>query len=124
MDKKHIIEQLCHGAVSYKDIKEREVKPVVMSWLSHAQRELLDRLWTKRAPDLPINSKQEAVILASMGLDWRHVDESTAQLKDVTADEATAAFTEIWPKDPAVLVVGDPALAAGLGVEAEPTPDL
>jgi ATP-dependent helicase HrpB len=42
-DKKAIIEQLCHGAVSYKDIKEREVKPVVMSWLSHAQRELLDK---------------------------------------------------------------------------------
>jgi ATP-dependent helicase HrpB len=46
-DKKSIIEQLCHGAVSYKDIKEREVKPVVMSWLSHAQRELLD----KHAPE-------------------------------------------------------------------------
>jgi ATP-dependent helicase HrpB len=46
-DKKYIIEQLCHGAVSYKDIKEREVKPVVMSWLSHAQRELLD----KHAPE-------------------------------------------------------------------------
>lgn len=46
-DKRSIIEQLCHGAVSYKDIKEREVKPVVMSWLSHAQRELLD----KHAPE-------------------------------------------------------------------------
>jgi ATP-dependent helicase HrpB len=46
-DKKSIIEQLCHGAVSYKDIKEREVKPVVMSWLSHVQRELLD----KHAPE-------------------------------------------------------------------------
>ena len=45
--RKHIIEQLCHGAVSYKDIKEREVKPVVMSWLSQAQRELLD----KHAPE-------------------------------------------------------------------------
>ncbi len=42
-DRKYIIEQLCHGAVSYKDIKEREVKPVVMTWLSHAQRELLDQ---------------------------------------------------------------------------------
>ncbi len=42
-DKKHLIEQLCHGAASYKDIKEREVKPLVMSWLSPAQRELLDR---------------------------------------------------------------------------------
>jgi len=41
-DKKSIIEQLCHGAMSYKDIKEREVKPIVMSWLSAAQRELLD----------------------------------------------------------------------------------
>ncbi len=46
-DRKAIIEQLCHGAVSYKDIKERDVKPVVMSWLSHAQRELLD----KHAPE-------------------------------------------------------------------------
>jgi ATP-dependent helicase HrpB len=46
-DKKAIIEQLCHGAVSYKDIKECEVKPVVMSWLSHAQRDLLD----KHAPE-------------------------------------------------------------------------
>ena len=46
-DKKHVIEQLCHGAVSYKEIKEREVKPVVMSWLSPSQRELLD----KHAPE-------------------------------------------------------------------------
>ena len=46
-DKHHIVEQLCHGAASYKDIKEREVKPVVMSWLSSAQRELLD----KHAPE-------------------------------------------------------------------------
>jgi ATP-dependent helicase HrpB len=46
-DKKAIIEQLCHGATSYKDIKEREVKPVVMSWLSSAQRELMD----KHAPE-------------------------------------------------------------------------
>ena len=42
-DKQHLIEQLCHGAVSYKDLKEREVKPLVMSWLSPVQRELLDR---------------------------------------------------------------------------------
>ena len=46
-DKQHLIAELCHGAVSYKDIKEREVKPVVMSWLSPAQRELLD----KHAPE-------------------------------------------------------------------------
>jgi ATP-dependent helicase HrpB len=47
-DKKHIIEQLCHGAVSYKDIKEREVKPLVMSWLSSAQREILDKYAPER----------------------------------------------------------------------------
>ena len=47
-DKKAIIEQLCHGAVSYKDIKEREVKPIVMSWLSQAQRELLDKYAPER----------------------------------------------------------------------------
>lgn len=46
-DKQHVIEQLCHGAVGYKDIKEREVLPIVVSWLSHAQRELLD----KHAPE-------------------------------------------------------------------------
>jgi ATP-dependent helicase HrpB len=42
-DKVHVIGQLCLGAVSYKDIKEREVKPVVMSWLSSVQKDLLDR---------------------------------------------------------------------------------
>jgi ATP-dependent helicase HrpB len=46
-DKQHVIGQLCDGAMSYKDIKEREVKPVVMSWLSQSQRELLD----KHAPE-------------------------------------------------------------------------
>ena len=46
-DKQDIIAELCHGAVSYKDVKEREVKPVVMGWLSAAQKELLD----KHAPE-------------------------------------------------------------------------
>jgi ATP-dependent helicase HrpB len=46
-DRRHLIEQVCHGAIGYKDIKDREVKSVVQSWLSHAQRELLD----KHAPE-------------------------------------------------------------------------
>ena len=46
-DRKHLIEQLCHGAFGYKDIKDRDVKPVVKSWLSHAQQQLLD----KHAPE-------------------------------------------------------------------------
>jgi ATP-dependent helicase HrpB len=46
-DRRHLIEQVCHGAFGYKDIKDRDVRPVVQSWLSHAQRELLD----KHAPE-------------------------------------------------------------------------
>jgi ATP-dependent helicase HrpB len=46
-DRRHLIEQICHGAIGYKDIKDKEVKPVVQSWLSQAQRELLD----KHAPE-------------------------------------------------------------------------
>ena len=47
-DRRHIIEQLCLGAVSYKDLKDREVKPVVKSWLSPAQRDLLDKYAPER----------------------------------------------------------------------------
>jgi len=46
-DRRHIIEQLVHGAAAYKDFKDREVKPVVKSWLSYVQHELLD----KHAPE-------------------------------------------------------------------------
>jgi ATP-dependent helicase HrpB len=46
-NRQHLIQQLCHGAVSFKDLKEREVKPLVTSWLSAAQTELLD----KQAPE-------------------------------------------------------------------------
>jgi ATP-dependent helicase HrpB len=42
-DKRSIVEQVCLGAIGYKDIKDRPVKPVVQGWLSHAQRELLDK---------------------------------------------------------------------------------
>jgi ATP-dependent helicase HrpB len=42
-----LIRQICHGAVGYKDIKDKPVKPIVKSWLSSAQQELLD----KHAPE-------------------------------------------------------------------------
>jgi ATP-dependent helicase HrpB len=42
-DRRHLIEQICHGAVSYKEIKDRPVTPVIRSWLSVPQQELLDR---------------------------------------------------------------------------------
>jgi ATP-dependent helicase HrpB len=46
-DRHHLIEQICQGGISYKDIKDREVKPVVQSWLSREQHEILD----KQAPE-------------------------------------------------------------------------
>ncbi len=79
-DRQHIIGQLCHGAVSYKDIKEREVKPVVMSWLSEAQRGLLD----KHAPErltLP-NGRTPKVAYEATGLPY--ISLRIQELYDVT----------------------------------------
>jgi ATP-dependent helicase HrpB len=79
-DRKDIIGQLCHGAVSYKDIKEREVKPVVMSWLSEAQRGLLD----KHAPErlsLP-NGRTPKVAYEATGPP--HISLRIQELYDVT----------------------------------------
>jgi ATP-dependent helicase HrpB len=41
-DRVVLIEQICHGATSYREIKERAVWRVVKSWLSAAQQKLLD----------------------------------------------------------------------------------
>lgn len=46
-DRRHLVQQLCHGAFGYKDLKDKPVQPVVRSWLSAAQQELLD----KHAPE-------------------------------------------------------------------------
>ena len=46
-DRRHLIEQICHGATAYKDIKDKPVRPVIKSWLSSAQEELLE----KHAPE-------------------------------------------------------------------------
>ncbi len=79
-DRRHIIGQLCHGAVSYKDIKEREVKPVVMSWLSEAQRGLLD----KHAPGrlTLANGRTPKVAYEASGLP--HISLRIQELYDVT----------------------------------------
>jgi ATP-dependent helicase HrpB len=55
-DRAVLIEQICHGSFSYKDIKEKEIKPVVKSWLSHAQQELLEKHAPERIP-LPNGKK-------------------------------------------------------------------
>jgi ATP-dependent helicase HrpB len=46
-DKRHLIEQICHGAFGYKEIKDKPVKGILKGWLSAAQQELLE----KHAPE-------------------------------------------------------------------------
>ena len=46
-DRRHLIEQICHGAFGYKDIKDKPVKGILKAWLSPAQQDLLD----KHAPE-------------------------------------------------------------------------
>ena len=47
-DRRTLLEQLCLGATSYREIKDRAVWPVVKSWLSSAQLDLLDRMAPER----------------------------------------------------------------------------
>lgn len=47
-ERRALLEQICLGATSYKEIKDRPVAGVVQGWLSPAQRELLDRLAPER----------------------------------------------------------------------------
>ena len=79
-DRKHLIEQLCHGAVSYKDIKEREVRPLVMSWLSEAQRQLLD----KHAPERLTLANGRTPKVAYEATGSPHISLRIQELYDVT----------------------------------------
>jgi ATP-dependent helicase HrpB len=46
-DRRHLVEQVCHGSFSGKDLKDKPVKAVVKSWLSGSQQQLLE----KHAPE-------------------------------------------------------------------------
>jgi ATP-dependent helicase HrpB len=48
----HLVQQICHGAISYKEIKDRAVWPIVKSWLSPLQQQALDQFAPARY-DLP-----------------------------------------------------------------------
>jgi len=37
-----VLEEVCQGAKSYKEIKNREIMPVLSKWLSGGQKEVLD----------------------------------------------------------------------------------
>ena len=49
-DRRYLIEQICHGAASYKEIKDRPVAPTVKSWLNETQRDLVEKHAPERAP--------------------------------------------------------------------------
>ena len=51
-----LVEQICDGAMTYKEIKERAVWPVVKSWLSTAQQGMLDQFAPERI-ELPNGKK-------------------------------------------------------------------
>jgi ATP-dependent helicase HrpB len=55
-DRRMLIEQICNGAATYKEIKERPVAPVVKSWLPRQQQELLDKFAPERI-ELPNGKK-------------------------------------------------------------------
>ncbi|MEM1157628.1 MAG: ATP-dependent helicase HrpB [Verrucomicrobiota bacterium] len=46
--KQSLVEQICFGAFSYKEIKDRQVMPVVKSWLSEPQQILLEQMVPER----------------------------------------------------------------------------
>ncbi len=47
-DRRIIIEQVCHGATAYRQLKDKDVFPALHQWLSHAHRDLLDRYAPER----------------------------------------------------------------------------
>ena len=46
-DRRDLLEQLCHGCFSAKEIRDLEVKPLLKSWVSPAQQALVE----KHAPE-------------------------------------------------------------------------
>src|SRR5579862_1147124 len=59
-----LLQQICHGAFSYKEIKEREVWATVKSWLSTGQQGWVDRFAPERI-SLPNGRKARAAYAAS-----------------------------------------------------------
>ena len=62
-DRRMLVEQICHGAISYKDIKERSVWPTVKSWLSAPQIAFVEQVAPERV-GVP-NGKKFKVVYAA-----------------------------------------------------------
>lgn len=61
-DRAWLIGQICAGATSYKEIKERDVWPVLRSWLSNTQQATLETFVPER---LPMANGRKAKIIYS-----------------------------------------------------------
>jgi ATP-dependent helicase HrpB len=80
-DRRHLIEQICHGAIGYKDIKDKPVKPVIKSWLSAAQEDLLE----KHAPErLTLTNSRTPKVVYETGAP-PHIAVRIQELYDVNA---------------------------------------
>jgi len=64
-DRLALIQQVCHGATSYKEIKDKPVWAVVKSWLSKEQQTWLDEHAPERI-DLP-NGRRAKIVYAESG---------------------------------------------------------
>ena len=64
-DRAALVEQICYGAANYKEIKERAVWPVVKSWLSQQQQEMLEKFAPERL-EMP-NGRRFKITYAESG---------------------------------------------------------
>jgi ATP-dependent helicase HrpB len=63
-ERRHLVEQVCHGSFNGKDLKEKPAKAVVKSWLRGAQQGLLD----KHAPErLSLSNGRTAKVIYGVG---------------------------------------------------------
>jgi ATP-dependent helicase HrpB len=63
-DRRHLIEQVCHGSFSGKELKDKPAKAIVKSWLSGAQQEHLE----KHAPEnLTLSNGRTTKVLYEAG---------------------------------------------------------
>ena len=64
-DRTTLIEQLCHGATSYREIKDRPVWAAVKSWLSPQQQQWIDQYAPERIPLQTSKGERKAKITYS-----------------------------------------------------------
>ena len=76
-----MIEQICQGATSYKEIKERPVIRIVRSWLSAAQQAALETLAPER---IKLPNERNAKIVYSA----QHAPTISARIQDLYGVES------------------------------------